>query len=457
MNRHFKQYAILLAVLGVISLAGTAQKVNAETVIWNTFLGGGGYEDPTAIALDVNGKAYIVGYTNDTWGSPIRPYTDGDDVFVAKVDGNGNLIWNTFLGGGSNDEATGVAVDGNGNIYVAGFSYDTWGTPIRPFTVGYDAFVAKLDNNGNLIWNTFLGGSNWDFGAGVAVYGNGNIYVAGRSYVSWGSPIRAFTGNQDAFVAKLDNNGNLIWNTFLGGNAVDLGGGIAVAGGSENIYMSGRSEDTWGSPVRAFTADRDAFVAKLNNNGNLIWNTFLGGSADDGGAGIALVENENVFVSGESEATWGSPIRPYTGEGTDIFIAKVDSSGNLGWNTFLGSNGYDRDSSVALDGNGNVYAAAMSPSTWGSPIRPYSGGDDAFVAGLDTNGNLIWNTFLGSSANDGAKGIAVSQNGSVYVLGYSAASWGSPIRPYAESLDAFVARLTRGPQAKIFLPLILRQ
>ena len=456
MNRHFKRYGFLLTVLGVLALAGSTAL--AQTLIWNTFLGGGAWDEPSAIAVDGENNTYIVGYSEDTWGSPIRPYTDGDDAFVAKVDGNGNLVWHTFLGGGSNDEATGVSVDGNGNVYVAGNSYSAWGSPIRPYMGGYDAFVAKLDYNGNLIWNTFLGSNDWDFGAGVALYGNVNVYVTGRSYVTWGSPIRGFTGNQDAFVVKLDHNGNLIWNTFLGGSAYDGGAGIAVAGGSENICVSGESNASWESPVRTYSGGRDVFIARLNNNGSLIWNTFLGQNANDyaGGRGITLVDSEDVFVSGESEASWGLPIRPYSG-GYDSFVAKLDNGGNLTWNTFLGSSDWEGGTKIDLDGAGNVYAAAKSESSWGAPIRPYTGSDDAFGAGLDGNGNLIWNTFLGSTANDGAKGIGVAQNGSIYISGYSAASWGSPIRPYTSSLDAFVARLTGRPLAKIFLPLIIRQ
>src|SRR5207302_6080548 len=116
------------------------------------------------------------------------------------------------------DFGYGVALDVIGNVHVAGYSTATWGSPVRAFTVSggfQDAFAAKLDSNGNLIWNTFLGGSNSDFGYAVAVDVIGNVYVAGASYATWSSPVSAFSGFVDAFAAKLDLNGNLIWNTFL--------------------------------------------------------------------------------------------------------------------------------------------------------------------------------------------------------------------------------------------------
>jgi hypothetical protein len=155
----------------------------------------------------------VTGYSEATWGSPIRAFTNPGtgyyDAFVAKLDTNGALQWNTFLGGSSHDYGYGIAVDTSGNSYVTGWSYVTWGSPLLPFAGYYDAFVAKLDTNGALQWNTFLGGSDDDYGYGIAVDTSGNSYVTGYSEATWGSPIRAFTnpgtGYYDAFVAKIGN------------------------------------------------------------------------------------------------------------------------------------------------------------------------------------------------------------------------------------------------------------
>ncbi|MCA1789329.1 MAG: SBBP repeat-containing protein [Thioalkalivibrio sp.] len=178
------------------------------------------------------------------------------------------LSWNTFLGGSSiNGYGSGrIAVDDSGNVYVGGRSDATWGNPVRTFTGAGDAFVAKLSPSGGLIWNTFLGGSGDDSGRGLAADGSGNVYVAGYSYATWGSPVRTFTGGENAsentFVAKLSSSGGLIWNTFLGGDGNDREWSIAVDG-SGNVYVGGESDATWGSPVRTFTGASDAFVVKL--------------------------------------------------------------------------------------------------------------------------------------------------------------------------------------------------
>jgi hypothetical protein len=412
---------------------------------WNTFLGGSSDDYGYGIAVDTSGNVYVTGQSYATWGSPVRPYAGSGDAFAAKLNNSGALQWHTFLGGSVNDHGSGIAVDSSGNVYVTGDSYATWGSPVRPFAGGtFDAFAAKLNNSGALQWNTFLGGSGTDEGNGIAVDASGNVYVAGTSNATWGSPVRPFTEfvyHPDAFAAKLNGSGALQWDTFLGGSAEDHGLGIAVDT-SGNVYVVGESNATWGSPVRPFNGSGyyDAFAAKLNGSGVLQWNTFVGGSSDDYGQGIAVDASGNVYVTGYSLASWGSPVRFYAG-GVDAFAAKLNGSGVLQWNTFLGSSTYDWGNGIAVDTSGNVYVAGYSSATWGSPIRPFGGGSyDAFAAKLNGSGALQWNTFLGGSSDDGGNGIVVDTSGNVYVTGWSRATWGSPIRPFAGGAEAFVAK-----------------
>jgi Beta-propeller repeat len=474
MNRKGKSYGILLAILGILSLVTTPQLLGAGNLVphtgspqlqsflnWNTFLGGGDDDWAYALAVDGNGNVYVTGYCSGSWGAPIRLYTGSDDACVAKLDSNGNLVWNTFLGGTGSDYGFGIAVDGSGNVYVTGKSNATWGTPRRLYAGAEDAFAAKLDSDGNLLWNTFLGGVGGfglnDQGYGIAVDGSGNVYVTGYSRTTWGTPVREFTGTtaSDAFVAKLDGDGYLVWNTFLGGSWFDGGYGIKVDGNG-NAYVTGyTNEQTWGTPIRDFSGGIDTFVAKVDTTGGLIWNTFVGGGGIDWGYGMDRDRNGNIFVVGKSDQSWGVPVRHYSGN-FDAYAAKIDASGNLIWNTFLGGN-IDSGNGIGLDGNGNVYVTGYSNTTWGSPVRPYSGNDDAFAVRLDGNGNLIWNTFLGGSGGDQGFGIGADGGSNVYVTGFtSGQTWGTPIRPYTGNFDIFVAKLV-GPQAKIFLPLILRQ
>jgi hypothetical protein len=258
-----------------------------------------------------------------TWGSPVRAYTGSWDAFAAKFNSStGALTWNTFLGASGTDYGRGIAVDGSGNVYVAGQSDAAWGSPVRAYAGGSDAFAVKLNSAGSLTWNTFLGGSGSDNGYGIAVDGSGNVYVTGASTAAWGSPVRAYASGYDAFAAKLNSAGTLTWNTFLGGGGGDVGCGIAMDF-SGNVYVAGYSGATWGSPLRAYTGNYDAFAAKLDSSGALALNTFLGGGGSETGKGIAVDGSGSVYVAGESAATWGSPVRAYTGN-NDAFAAKLD-------------------------------------------------------------------------------------------------------------------------------------
>jgi hypothetical protein len=420
---------------------GVALVIDPE-LTWTTFIGGSGSDQCRSLVVDGNGNIFIAGYSGATWGSPVRAYYgSGYDGFVAKLDSSGNLVWNTFLGGSGNDSGYSVFVDGSGYVYVTGESSATWGSPIRSYSYSQDAFVAKLDAGGALVWNAFLGSTNTDYGYAVAADGAGNVYVGGQSYGTWGSPIRAYTAACDGFVAKLDSTGTLIWNTFLGGSGDDFIHYGLVLDAAGNPYVTGTSASVWGTPVRAYSASDDAFVARLDTAGNLVWNTFLGGSGSEYGMDIALDSAGNSYVCGTGDSDWGSPIRAYSAD-ADAFAAKIDAAGNLVWNTFLGGSAIDYGFSVALDGNGNVYLGGHSAASWGSPERAYTSGYDAFAAKLDPGGALIWSTFLGGSGDDYGYGLAVDGLGNAFLGGYSSAAWGSPIRAYTSGNDAFVAKIS---------------
>jgi hypothetical protein len=293
-----------------------------------------------------------------------------------------------------------------------------------------------------VLWNTFLGGTSNDFGRGIDIDGSGNLYIAGRSSAAWGSPVRAFSGDADAFASKLNSSGVLQWHTFLGGSGYDYGKGTAVDS-SGNVYVAGYSNETWGSPVRAYSDMNDAYAAKLNSSGELQWNTFLGGSHQDYGYGIAVDSSGNVYVSGYNYSVeWGNPVRSHSGS-QDAFAAKLNSSGTLQWNTFLGCSNSDFGYGIAADAEGNTFVTGYSWWTWGSPLRSHYYSDyDAFTAMLNSSGVMQWNAFLGGSGRDEGFAVAVDDSGIVYVTGKSNASWGSPVRAYSDEWDAFAAKLT---------------
>ncbi len=356
------------------------------------------------------------------------------------------ITWNTFLGGSLDDSCNSITVDGSGNLYVTGSSNATWGTPVNPFgaATAY-AFVAKFSADGALQWNTFLGGSSgYASGNSIKTDSSGNVFIVGKAEATWGAPLRPFSGVSDAFVAKLNASGALQWHTFLGGSNNDHGYGLTLDG-SVNIYVTGHSESSWGSPVNAHTGGgfQDAFVARLDSSGTLTWNTFLGGASSDAGSSIAADGSGNLYATGSSFATWGTPVNPFTDAlGANGFVAKLSATtGSRQWHTFVGGN-IDKS---AIDSSGNLYVTGYSTATWGSPVNAFASGGamdmDGQVVKIDgSTGSVLWNTFFGSTDLDSGAGIAVDAGGNLYVSGRSDATWGSPLIAFGSGSCALVAK-----------------
>ena len=358
---------------------------------------------------------------------------------IPKINKDGSL--STHFAAGTATETAPVAwqkIDGRRRPVVVSFA--TLGDQEVGFRVGVYRHDLPLVIDPSLTWNTFLGGTGTDIANGIVADSSGNVFVTGNSSVTWGTPVRAFTTSTDAFVAKLSSVGALVWNTFLGGTGTaDTGLGIALDA-SGNVLVVGASNATWGTPIRAKAGGTDGYVAKLTSAGALIWSTFLGAAGTDRAYAVAVDVSGNVLVAGTSAATWGTPVRAYT-SGTDTFAAKLTSAGALTWNTFLGGTGTDNGNSIAVDAAGVVYVAGSSTVTWGTPVRAYTASTDAYAVSLTSVGALTWSTFLGGTAADVARSIRVDSNG-VYVAGTSSATWGTPVRAYSAGQDVFAAKLT---------------
>lgn len=205
LRRYFKRFIIMMMCFLLIGLI-FGMPLNAASLEWNTFVGSSGIDAGYGLSTDSSGNIYITGRSNSTWGvNPKRSFSGETDAFVAKFNNQGVLLWNTFLGSPYYDEGIGLTLDQNGNIFIVGLSKDTWGTPRISHPSYYGAFVAKLDNNGNLIWNTFLGSEAFNAGYTIKVDNGGGIYITGETDNTWMTPKRAFSGGRDAFVIKISS------------------------------------------------------------------------------------------------------------------------------------------------------------------------------------------------------------------------------------------------------------
>ncbi|RCK72157.1 MAG: Alkaline phosphatase [Anaerolineae bacterium] len=408
--------------------------------------GGRGGGASSRVAVDASGNVYVIGTSGAAWGAnPVREFQGRTDAFVARLDANGALQWFTFLGGAKADYGGDIAVSGS-EVYVVGTSYAAWGaSPVRAYTALNDAFVAKLNaTNGALLWHAFLGGAGDDYGNGIALDVSGNVYVAGTSSASWGTTMpRPFGDLHDAFAAKLNASGALQWNTFLGGAGIDEGADIATDA-SPNVYVVGSSTDEWGSgAVRAFTIGGwEAFAVELNASGALQWQTFLGSAEQDQGyAIVADAAGDRIYAAGSSTASWGMPQRAYSAW-WDGFAVRLNGNGALAWNTFLGGGWCDVADGIALDGSGNVYVKGSGDAAWGTPVRDYSSGYDVYAIQLDpTTGAGQMLAFVGGEGDDFGDGIVIDASGNLILAGVNDVVWGTPVQSFGDAPNSFALKL----------------
>jgi hypothetical protein len=260
---------------------------------------------------------------------------------VLKLDSHGAYQWHTFYGSDGLDFAEGIALEGDGNVYLTGYSDASWlgdggAQPLHPHSGDLDLVVVKLDSQGAYQWHTFYGSSNADYGESIAIAKDGNIYITGQSYQDWlgdadEEPLHPYSGGVDLAVLKMDSTGTYQWHTFYGSSDDDDGFGIAI-GKDGGIHITGRSYQSWlgdddAEPVHPFSGGTDLFVQKLDGRGAYQWHTFYGSKDYDTGSGIAIASDGSVFVTGYSYLSWlgdrgEKPKHPHSG-GSDLMLMKI--------------------------------------------------------------------------------------------------------------------------------------
>jgi Bacterial Ig-like domain (group 3)/Beta-propeller repeat len=360
------------------------------------------------------------------------------DAFVTKLNPTGSaLVYSTYLGGSSIEAGRGIAVDSSGNAYVIGNTGSTdfpTKNPLQPVWGGDydDAFVTKLNPTGSaLVYSTYLGGSSGDEGNGIAVDSSGNAYVTGYTGSAdfpTKNPLQpANAGGEDAFVSKINAAGSaLVYSTYLGGTGgTDVGNGIAVDS-SRNAYVTGYTDSTdfpTMNPLQAANGGNgysDAFVAKINPTGSaLVYSTYLGGSSQDFGNGIAVDSAGNAYVTGTTSSTdfptTTNAVQPAGDDNLDAFVTKLNPSGSaLLYSSYLGGNDTDSGNGIAVDSSGNPYVSGSAASTnfptTTNAVQPTFGGGsiDAFVTKTRVPDETPTTTTLSSSSNPSAYGQSVT-------------------------------------------------
>ncbi|MFH1320953.1 MAG: T9SS type A sorting domain-containing protein [Bacteroidota bacterium] len=343
---------------------------NLGNVLWSSQAGGTDTIVGYGIISDNSGNSYITGYFKGTvyFDDDTLISTGGRDVFVTKYDLSGNVLWAVRAGSTTNDEGFGIKIDGIGNIYVTGYFTGTssFGTNTLNSAGIQDMFLAKYNTAGNVVWAKRAGNIGWDEGDALSVDALGNIYVTGTFEwnVIFGTDNLFSSGYSDVFIARYDSAGNAIWGAGGGGAGwYDSGLGIAVDE-SGNSYITGYyyGPATFGAYTLTLIGSYDMFLVKYDASGNELWAKKGGGTGVNGdwGTGIGIDMFDNCYVTGRMEATstFGSVVLNSTGA-EDVFVVKYDPAGNAVWGKKAGGSGFDAGNAIVLDNSGNCYVTGI--------------------------------------------------------------------------------------------------
>lgn len=403
-----------------------------------------------------------------TVGFEIGDYDSNKNLVIDPV-----LIYSTYLGGSGgglfdSEQGNKIVTDAAGNAYLVGLTPSTdfpTQNPLQPTSGGgVDCFVAKLNANSSaLVFSTFLGGNQNDICTGLDVDAAGNIYLTGQTLSDNFPLANAFQninrGNGDAFLAKLNPNGNaLFFSTYFGGTASELPSNVELDPNG-NIYFGGSTNSSDFpvlNPIQAnLRGGLDSFVTKFNSTGSaLVFSTFLGGDGDDSAAGPAVDAAGNSYLAGTTNSrnfpVTANAFQKIKSGSDDAFIFKLTAAGNLAYSTYLGGSGIDSAGDVAVDPVGNAVTTGFTRSLNFPRKNAFqtskAGTVDAFVAKLNASGSaLVFSTYLGGGELQRGFGVAVDNIGNVYAAGRTNSGdfpLRKPLQDFAGLDDIYVVKFT---------------
>ena len=419
---------------------------------WGTYYGNADHHGSmNAVTIDASGNTFAAGTIGltgmATTGTHDQTLSGEVDALLVKFDANGQRIWATYYGGSNSDFGNGVAVDANGNIYLAG---DSWSTSSIATLFTHqvtqagetDAFLVKFTPQGTRVWGTYMGGSSSDRANAIVIDGAGNPTIAGTTssvsgIASSGAADGTLGGGNDAFLAKFNASGVRQWSTYLGGSGTDLGNSVSCDG--TIFFLAGTTTSSSGiASGSAHDASYngsgfDAFLVKYNGSGQKLWGTYYGSTGTDlGNSCFAEIGTGNVYLTGQttstgSIATWGSH-QQFLSLGPDGFLVKFNSACTRQWGTYIGGTGTDDIKSVAVGSFSRVFVSGSTASTsgiatsnaWSSTL---TGSSDAMAVSFTSSGSRIWGTYYGGEDREGAVGMAVLGT-NFALVGYTESSTG---------------------------------
>lgn len=354
---------------------------------------------PNSIRTTTDGGYVIAGYTQSNNGD-VSGYQGGGDAWIMKLDVDGNLEWQRCLGGTSDDEAYDIQQTVDGGFVVAGRTMSSDGD-VSSNHGGYDAWVVKLNTTGDIQWQKTLGGSNGDEMKSIHQTSDGGYITAGSS-ISNDADVNGNHGSFDAWVIKLNSGGDTLWTKCLGGSGSDNVFSIRQIA-DDGYIVSGHTSSNDGD-VSGNHGSYDAWVLKISVVGVLQWQKCIGGPQFEKVASLFKTIDDNYFVAGMTDSNSGD-INGNNGA-EDAWVLRLNANGDTLWSKCFGGSNDDVAEAISPTADGACVITGNTQSNDGDVSDNHGGlQGDAWLAKVDENGNLLWQVCLGGSGTDWAVGV----------------------------------------------------
>jgi len=431
-----KKHLLLLLIIFVGQVHGqTWQWAKSGSRIGsNGTLGCEGY----SVNTDTTGNVFVTGafsFHKLSFDSDTLTNNGFINVFIAKYDASGNVLWAKSSGGTGNDAAYSLSTDVSGNVFLSGrFNSPTiiFGTYTLTNTGGANAFIAKYDVNGNVLWAKSAIGTGDDEADAVSTDASGNVFVTGKfssqtiTLNTYTFTNAAFSGHgYNQFIAKYDMNGNLLWAKNGTGTLSVIGNSVSTDA-SVNVFVSGfyQGNATFDTYTLTGTGNPNLFIAKYDPNGNILWAKSEGSGGTGHYGTLSTDASGNVFLTGDynSPATFGTYTLTYAGSNSNMFIAKYDANGNALWvkSSSGASNAVGYSTSTDVTGNVFISGGFFGSSTIAfdndTLVVPSSSPDPMFIIKYDANGNVLCASAL-TSGGDDQNGVSADRFGNAFIGG----------------------------------------
>lgn len=424
-----------------------------STTAWR--IGGAQEDTGLGVATDNSGNIFVTGYFSGsaTFNDTTIISYGGKDIFIAKYNSSGALQWVQTAGGTESDVANCIKIDSNGNILITGFFYIscTFGTNTIISAGKADMFVAKYNNTGELLWVKHGGSSEIDAANGMVLDNENNIYITGyySNNATFDSTAIPHAGLADLYILKYNANGALQWLEWSGSTGNEVGKGIAIDL-SGAIYVTGyfnSASTSFDGITLTNSGSYDIFAAKYDPKTNSWkWAKKAGGSAEDRGNSIVLDPNRNVYITGffKGTANFDGTTMISAGQ-SDAFIARYDTTGSVVWARQSGGINDDIGNNIGIDSDENLYITGYFNDTakFDNMTATSAGDTDIYVAKYTSAGKAEWVQRYGDVYGDTGTGITLDNAKNIYAIGTFQRSpgFGSIQLTSAGSLDIFIARI----------------